>query len=306
LVSARCRHLATPDGTIAEVGQAADGTVTLENSQTLSPGRPPATYLPVMETGLALLKHIAAAVVVVVASAAAAPPPRELRPNSPPKVVVRPEDQAAVQALWLRHEVEAPVARKAESPMAHLRPSVNGTDGVVRTHRREHERPLMTVFGPVMVSRTGYGARGSASLHPLDAQLNLPEETYSHGVRRRIAEEVARGAYEEAIASLAKNTGAEVPKRQAEQLAARAAMDFEAFYVARRAVSPTEEARSGGLVVLTSDGKGVPMRKEHLREATRVAAEKAQHKLTKRLSKGEKNHRKRWRRSPRSTPWFPP
>jgi hypothetical protein len=41
------------------------------------------------------------------------------------------------------------------------------------------------------------------------------------------------------------------------------------------------------------DGKGVVMRQEDLREATRKAAEKRNHKITKRMSKGEKKHAKR-------------
>jgi len=149
------------------------------------------------------------------------------------------------------------------------------------------------LFGEVTVTRTGYGERGSDSLHPLDAELNLPEEMYSHGIRKRLAIEVARGAYDEAVAALSRSNGVMVPKRQAEQLAVRAAADFEAFYAARHVASAAEAANSGELVVLTADGKGVPMRKEHLREQTRKAAEAEKHRLSKRLSKGEKHHRKR-------------
>lgn len=170
---------------------------------------------------------------------------------------------------------------------------VQGADGVERRHRREHERGLMTVLGPVTVRRTGYGAPGSTSLHPMDEQLNLPPELYSHEVRKRVAQEVARGAYEEAVKTVEDNTGAAVPKRQAEQLAARAAQDFEAFYQARQAASVEEAANTGRVLVITSDAKGVPMRREHLREQTRKAAETQQHKMAKRLSKGEKRQRKR-------------
>lgn len=170
---------------------------------------------------------------------------------------------------------------------------VQGADGVERRQRREHERKLMTVLGPVRVRRTGYGAPGSTSLHPMDEQLNLPPERYSHEVRKRVAQEVAQGAYEEAVKTVENNTGAEVPKRQAEQLAARAAQDFEAFYQTRQAASVEEAANTGKLVVVTSDGKGVPMRREHLREQTRKAAEAKQRKMAKRLSKGEKRQRKR-------------
>jgi hypothetical protein len=109
-----------------------------------------------------------------------------------------------------------------------------------------------------------------------------------------MAEEVARGSYDEAVAAIGRNTGAEVPKRQAEELAKRAAADFDAFYEGRRAASAAEEARTGELVVLTSDGKGVPMRAEHLREATRKAAEK-QEPLTPLSSKEDEEKRNRKR-----------
>ena len=150
-------------------------------------------------------------------------------------------------------------------------PAVAGADAVIRTHRREQERPLLTLLGEVTVTRTGYGARGSDSLHPLDAQLNLPEEKYSHGLRKRLAIEVARGAYDEAVAALSRSNGVMVPKRQVEQLAVRAAADFEAFYDARHAASAAEEAKSGELVVLTSDGKGVPMLMKYRTRSTTTA-----------------------------------
>lgn len=210
----------------------------------------------------------------------------------------------------LRQLVQDHLQLRAQADARARVPAVAGADTVIRTQLREQQRPLLTLFGEVTVTRTGYGARGTDSLHPLDAQLNLPEEKYSHGIRKRLAIEVARGAYEEAVAALSRSNGVMVPKRQAEQLAERAAADFEAFYDARRAASAAEEAKSGELVVLTSDGKGVPMLKKHLREQTRKAAEAEKHRLSKRLSKGEKPHRKRmatvasvytlapWRRSP--------
>src|SRR5437867_2901713 len=72
---------------------------------------------------------------------------------------------------------------------------VEGSDGVVRGQERLHERGLETIFGEVQVRRLGYGAEGVDSLHPLDADLNLPSELYSHEVRRRVAEEVAQGSF---------------------------------------------------------------------------------------------------------------
>jgi hypothetical protein len=193
----------------------------------------------------------------------------------------------------LRQLVQDHLHLRSEADAREQVPMLEGADGVARTQHRVHERPLMTVFGSVGIARTAYAAPGSASLHPLDGQLNLPEELYSHHVRKRLAEEVARGSYDEAVAALGRYTGVMVPKRQAEQLAHRAAQDFDAFYAGRRAASPAQEANTGELVCVTSDGKGVPMRKDHLREETRKAAEAEEHKFSKRLSKGEKNHRKR-------------
>ena len=114
---------------------------------------------------------------------------------------------------------------------------------------------------------------GHDSLHPLDAALNLPGERYSLEVRRRVAEAAASRSYDEALFDLSRSTGAEVPKRQAEQLVVRAAEDFDAFYEARRAEAG-EPAPAGSAVVLTFDGKGVVLHREDLREATRKAAEK--------------------------------
>jgi hypothetical protein len=171
---------------------------------------------------------------------------------------------------------------------------VVGADEVERPCVRLHERKLATLFGTVDLARAGYGAPGVESLHPLDAVLNLPDERHSLEIRRRVAEAAAKGSFEEAARALTRATGAPVAKRQAEQLAARAAVDFDAFYAVRKQ-SPNVDAATatGSVVVLTSDGKGVVMRQEDLREPTKKAAQARVQKLSKRLSKGEKKNAKR-------------
>ena len=174
---------------------------------------------------------------------------------------------------------------------------VAGADGVERSERRVHERHLETTFGTVDVERVGYARPGHESLHPLDASLNLPPERYSLEVRRRVAEAAAARSFDEALFDLSRSTGAEVPKRQAEQLAARAAEDFDAFYEARRAAAG-EPSPEESVVVLTFDGKGVVLHREDLREATRRAAERRRRQREQlfpfpRLKPGEKKHAKR-------------
>ena len=68
--------------------------------------------------------------------------------------------------------------------------AVRDSEGQVRQPSRRQKRGLETVFGEVRVERLGYGGEGLQSLHPLDANLNLPPELYSHQVRR--PEEVKR------------------------------------------------------------------------------------------------------------------
>jgi len=168
---------------------------------------------------------------------------------------------------------------------------VTGADGVVRDQARRHTRGLETVFGEVQVERVGYATEGAASLHPLDAELNLPPELYSLEVRRRGAEEAAKSSFEEVVHLLKTTTAAQVGKRQVEELVGRAAQDFEAFYQAQDEVRPPEA--TGPILVISADGKGVVMRREDLREATRKEAARTRHKLRHRLSRGEKRHAKR-------------
>jgi hypothetical protein len=169
---------------------------------------------------------------------------------------------------------------------------VRDAAGEMQSRAQLHDRQLETIFGTVTVSRTGYGAEGKPSLHPLDGALNLPLDKYSHEVRRRVAIEAAKNAFDEGVQTLETYTGAHVPKRQFEELVDRAAQDFEGFYE-RRQASARAAPSTGSILVLTVDGKGVVMRPEDLREATRRAAAKRKETFTARLSQGRRLHAKR-------------
>ena len=182
---------------------------------------------------------------------------------------------------------QAQVDSRAPGPAAG---PVRGADAVARTEQRLHERGLSTVFGEVRVKRLGYRAQGVDSLHPLDAQLNLPTGEYSLGVRRLAAEQAAQVSFEATVEALARHTGKTMGKRQVEELVQRAALDFDAFY-AQHSREPDEASSS--ILALSADGKGVVMLPRDLREPTRKAAQGKANKLAKRLSKGEKRNRKR-------------
>jgi hypothetical protein len=180
--------------------------------------------------------------------------------------------------------------RSAEEPM---RERVVGEDGIARTHRRKGcKRRLESRFGEVIVTRRGYGGRGLDSVFPLDAELNLPPDKYSHGLREVVVEEVVGGSFDAAVDHLARAGGGQMAKRQAEAVAVDLSQDFDAFYA--QPLAPTRAGGDAGkLLVISADGKGIVMHPNGLREATRRAMVRQAHKQHTRLSPGEKKNRKR-------------
>ena len=167
---------------------------------------------------------------------------------------------------------------------------VADADGLPRTSVEPgHHRALATVFGTVDVQRMAYRRRGQPNLHPADAMLNLPAERHSHGLRRLAAEAAAHGSFDHATGTIRRRTGTRTAKRQVEALATRAAADVDDFYATR----PQQPTDPGDALVLTFDGKGIVMRPDALRPATKAAARTSSSKLATRLSKGEKRNRKR-------------
>lgn len=188
----------------------------------------------------------------------------------------------------MRQLLQAHVDQRAQ---ATAEAPVVGADGVARTHARHGTRTLETIVGTVDVSRAGHGARGRETLFPVDADLNLPSERHSFGIRRRAAEEATKGSFDEVVKVFETHTGAAVAKRQVEAIVRRAAEDFDSFYFERRLHWPVETTASSTILVLSFDAKGVPMRYADLRPATQQAAVRRQRAT--RLTKGEKRHTRR-------------
>ena len=170
---------------------------------------------------------------------------------------------------------------------------VIGTDGEKRPHRRKKtQRKLETLFGEVVVTRVGYSTQKPrvSALYPADGKLNLPPDKYSDGLRRRVAQEASKVSFDETSSTIATTTGGAVGKRQCEEVTVKVASDFEEFYAQR---SRNKLVSKEELLVLTSDGKGIVMHSEDLREATAIAAKKSSSARKTRLSPGQKRQRKR-------------
>jgi hypothetical protein len=99
--------------------------------------------------------------------------------------------------------------------------------------------------------------------------------------------ESPRGSFDGAIEAIERQTGVRLAKRQVEELAGLAAMDFEEFYETRR---PARSKR-GDLLVLPADGKGIVMRPDALR--TRAPARPRAGPAPKPRLSGEQQNRKR-------------
>jgi hypothetical protein len=140
---------------------------------------------------------------------------------------------------------------------------------------RERVRHLETEGGRVKVRRHGLKLPGETSARfPMDQQLSLPSELYALSLREEVSFAAVEASFDRSVERIDHATAGHVPKRQAEQEMVRAAVDFEAFYETR--TPPANDGLSvQGLQVLSSDGKGVTMRPEALRDATRKAAEAA-------------------------------
>ena len=138
---------------------------------------------------------------------------------------------------------------------------------------RERERALELEFGRVCVKRHGVTLPGeTAAKFPMDGRLNLPPEIYALSLREQVSDAAVEASFDRSVARIDRATAGHVPKRQAEQQVVRAATDFEAFYETR--TPPANDALSAeALQVMSSDCKGVTMRPEALRDATRKAAE---------------------------------
>jgi hypothetical protein len=170
--------------------------------------------------------------------------------------------RAALQAV-----VDAACAAQERVPGG-----VAGPDGVRRTRvEDDHTRTVATVFGRITVDRLTYRAPGVCNVHPLDEVLDLPDGLYSTGLARLSAREAVRGSFVEAADAVEYITGVRIGTRQLIELTRAAAQDAVGYYTAREVPA----ADPGDALVITADGKGIPVRPEALRAGTAKLAAKA-------------------------------
>ncbi|MBT2452931.1 ISKra4 family transposase [Streptomyces sp. ISL-43] len=191
----------------------------------------------------------------------------------------------------LQDHLDLRAMREEEQVRTGSRPAVVGPEGRARPWRETgHSRWLASMFGLVRVARVAHRGPSVDNVHPADAALSLPAGRHSMGLRRLAVTEAVRGSFDQAQQAVERRCGNVLGKRRLEELVVAAAVDTDDFYQTRIPVPCSQRMP----LVVQVDGKGVVMRPEALREATRRAAAKAAvggHRG--RLAPGEKPNRKR-------------
>jgi hypothetical protein len=171
------------------------------------------------------------------------------------------------------------------------RPKTIEHDGkTLRRLRKQRPRAYMSAFGPTPFRRDVYAARETQrqEVVPLDAKLGMPEGDTSYLLQKWSGTKCSKESYKESHASLEEILGFAPSVNCLEDMVARAAEHAETYFDEQPPVDPETEEE---LLVITSDCKGVPMRKADAPRTKRT--EDSPEAKRKRLKKGEKNGQKR-------------
>ena len=135
-----------------------------------------------------------------------------------------------------------------------------------------------TVFGKVNIPRIYYRAKGKKGICPLDDRLNLPERMYSYYLQEIIVRHSVGEPYDKMSEKLENLLGISISSRSTMDILQDVSANADNFRNGEPAPSAVSEKE---ILVVTLDGKGVPMRKEN------PVNKKA------RLKRGEKNQKKK-------------
>jgi hypothetical protein len=153
----------------------------------------------------------------------------------------------------------------------------------LRRLESRHDRRYVSVFGELNISRWVYGTRETQKheVVPTDALLGLPESDFSALLQEWDQSFCLQSSYEESRRTVERVLGIGQSVRSLEQMSVSMAASVPAF---RESVPQPPAKEEGAILVLTADGKGIPMRRH---------AEQDPPALRGRRKKGEKANKKR-------------
>ena len=153
-------------------------------------------------------------------------------------------------------------------------PAVTRADGILLPREPKlRGRDYCSLFGKFTVARTCDRTPGDPGIFPLDAQVNLPTRCDSYFLQEWMTVFAVEHPFKESASWFEQLFDLEVAESAVMAVTKEAPEDYEAFYGQRPL--PSEDTE-GALLVVSFDGKGVPM----------IQQEAAQLKAT--LGTGEK------------------
>ena len=131
---------------------------------------------------------------------------------------------------------------------------------VVRLDKMQ-SRPLRSIFGSFEIERIVYGTRKGQKIEfvPLDTRLELPESKFSYLLQNWSQQITTEQPYGQVSKVLQSILGFRLHVDSLERMSRKMSPAAEAFCWDRTMPAPEEE---GEIVVVTADGKGVPIRRE--------------------------------------------
>ncbi len=159
-----------------------------------------------------------------------------------------------------------------------LGPTLEHEGRTLRRLEQMHTRRYVSIFGALSIGRHVYGTRETQKheIAPLDARLDLPDGEFSYVLQDWDQHLCVKGPYGEARESVLEILGLGQSVRSLEQMNLAMARQVDSFFGSQ---PPPPAAEQGPILVLTSDGKGVPMRKdEPAQSGRRKKGEKANKK----------------------------
>jgi len=177
----------------------------------------------------------------------------------------------------------------------------------LRRSEGQRTKAYRSIFGVLSVERYVYalGPKRKALWLPVDAKLGLPAGEQSYVLEDWVQRLCVKESFHEGVASLRDLLGVSTSERAAEVMTRAMAAHAESFSVRQ---APADAGAEEALLVVTADGKGVPMRRPleerlraHQAAAAPPTAERAEDAppaeaepapKRKRLQRGEKRTRK--------------
>lgn len=135
-----------------------------------------------------------------------------------------------------------------------------GAGQTLRRLAQTHDRRYVAIFGELTVPRVVYGTREGQKIElaPLDKALGLPEGDFSYVLQDWAQRFCLKGSFAEAAESLRALLRLRVGVHTLERMSQELADSVVPF---REAIEPPPAAEEGPILVVTADGKGVPMRR---------------------------------------------